>query len=206
MKYKEYLADHPQQSQKEIVTKTILNISVPCFYMVITTMAAFISLVMSDIPPVIDFGWMMAMGLAIAFGISFTLMPATMVYLKKDRDVYYFDFTQKITQFFSERVKNNIYSIFGIFSVLIVLSLWGMSDLYVQNRFIDYYKKDTEIYKGMETIDTRLGGTTPMDIVINAPQDFIDYQKQELTLMIEDGFYEEGKILSMEDGLSLIHI
>lgn len=200
VKYKEYLADHPKEPQKKIVTKTISNISVPCFYMVITTMAAFISLVMSDIPPVIDFGWMMAMGLAIAFALSFTLMPAIMVYLKKDRDAYYFDFTHKITTFFSSRVKNNIYSIFGIFSVLIVLSLWGMSDLYVQNRFIDYYKKDTEIYKGMETIDKRLGGTTPMDVVISAPQDFIEYQKQELSLMIEDGFYEEGKTLSMEDG------
>ena len=42
----------------------------------------------------------------------------------------------------------------------------------VENRFIDYFKPSTEIYKGMDLLDTRLGGTAPLDIVINAPSDW----------------------------------
>lgn len=75
----------------------------------------------------------------------------------------------------------------GFFAV-IILSVWGMSFLYGQNRFIDYYKEDTEIYRGMEVIDRKLGGTTPLDIVIDAPQDFLEFQKEEEAMMAEDGF------------------
>lgn len=199
VKYKEYAHDHPNQSQKEIVKETIRNISKPCFYMVITTMAAFVSLVMSNIPPIIDFGWMMTFGLGIAFIISFTLMPAMMMLIKKDKKITHYDFTRKITNFFSQKVQNHAYYIFGIFIVFMGFSVWGMSYLSVQNRFIDYYKQDTEIYKGMEVIDTQLGGTTPMDIIITAPAEFIEYQREDIALMIEDGFYEDYE-LSIEDG------
>lgn len=75
----------------------------------------------------------------------------------------------------------------GFFAV-IILSVWGMSFLYGQIRFIDYYKEDTEIYRGMEVIDRKLGGTTPLDIVIDAPQDFLEFQKEEEAMMSEDGF------------------
>ena len=53
--------------------------------------------------------------------------------------------------------------------VLSVLSIYGISRLEVENRFIDYFRSDTEIYQGMEIIDASLGGTTPLDIILQAP-------------------------------------
>ncbi|CAN0241410.1 unnamed protein product, partial [Chrysoparadoxa australica] len=48
----------------------------------------------------------------------------------------------------------------------------GISRLGVENRFIDYFKESTEIYQGMVLIDKKLGGTTPLDIIIDAPDGF----------------------------------
>mgnify|MGYP000486444117 CR=1 FL=1 len=62
-------------------------------------------------------------------------------------------------------------SVGGLVAVLVAVgSLWGVSKLTVENRFIDYFQEETEIYKGMVQIDRKLGGTTPMDIIIDAPK------------------------------------
>ena len=66
--------------------------------------------------------------------------------------------------------------------VFIVITIWGIvgiSMLSVENRFIDYFKESTEIYRGMELIDRKLGGTTPLDVIIDAPADF--FQPDEET-------------------------
>ena len=186
--YRECVEENPESDQRTLVRLTMSNISVPCFYMVLTTMMAFGSLVVSDIRPVIDFGWMMTFGLATSFALSFTLMPALMMFMKPERPLSHHDFTEKITNFFARIIQNQGRLVLGGFGILILLSLWGLNYLYVQNRFIDYYKPHTEIYRGMEIIDHKLGGTTPLDIVIDAPQDFLDYQKEEAELMAEEGF------------------
>jgi predicted RND superfamily exporter protein len=51
--------------------------------------------------------------------------------------------------------------------IVLIVSVIGISRLVVENSFIDYFKKSTEIYKGMKIIDQRLGGTTPLDVVVN---------------------------------------
>jgi predicted RND superfamily exporter protein len=62
--------------------------------------------------------------------------------------------------------------------VLALLSVAGMGFLTVENRFIDYFKESTEIYKGMEIIDRELGGTTPLDVIIDAPAEFFEQQEE----------------------------
>ena len=52
---------------------------------------------------------------------------------------------------------------------LVLISAIGISKIKVENRFIDYFHSDTEIYQGMLEIDKQLGGTTPLDIIIDKP-------------------------------------
>jgi len=185
--YSEYAVDNPQSSQKQLVEKMIRTISLPCAYMVSTTIVAFASLVISDIRPIIDFGWMMAVGLIISFIISFTFFPAAMSLLTPERLKTQEDFTNKITLYFSQFIRNHSRTIVIGFFGIAILSLIGTTFLNVQNRFIDYYKKDTDVYQGMLVIDQKLGGTTPLDIVIDAPQDFIEFQNNERQLLIDEG-------------------
>ena len=169
VRYRELFAAKPKAEQRVLVIETIQLMAKPCLYTVLTTIVAFSSLVVSNIRPVIDFGWMMTLGIIIALGVSFIILPAGMMILGKDKSTAKKDrsgvITAKFAQFTQQR--GPLVLLFAL--ALALLSAFGISRLEVDNRFIDYFKSDTEIYRGMEVIDTALGGTTPLDIILQAP-------------------------------------
>jgi predicted RND superfamily exporter protein len=155
-------------------------------------MVAFGSLIVSNIEPVIDFGWMMVMGVAIAFILSFTFFPAALVMLEPGVPRSRYDLTAAITAFFSRLISQHSKATMLAFALLAVVCVSGVARLTVENRFIDYYRKNTEIYQGMELIDRELGGTTPLEIIIDAPVEVIaEDDELELELQFEDEFDEE---------------
>lgn len=162
----------PQADQKTLVLHTIQEMAKPCFYTAITTIVAFCSLIVSDIRPVIDFGWMMTIGIALAFVLNFIYFPAVLVLLKPEKDITranvtrLFLFTMAVAGFTRKYAKPIVAA-----SVLVAaLGGMGIAQLEVENRFIDHFKSTTEIYRGMELIDTKLGGTIPLDFVIDADE------------------------------------
>ncbi len=204
VKYLEYQTKHHHASQQEIVTKSSTAIIIPCLFMVITTITAFGSLVVSGIRPVIDFGWMMTVGLTISFMVSFTLFPSVLMLLKPVEQIKHYDLTGKITEFFAQAIHQYGKIILITFIGMIIFVGIGIRFLTVENRFIDYYKESTEIYQGMKTIDEKLGGTTPLDVIIDAPADFMkEYNKkvQNYNLENPDDPYEPALI----DGYWFIH-
>ncbi len=161
---------YPNKDIFELITLTTNKMFWPILYTVLTTIIAFLSLIFSGIKPVIDFGWMMTLGLITSFIITFTLLPTLISFapienisLKKYED-------SKITIFFSNLSRNNKKIIFSFTGVLILLSVIGISRLEVENSFINYFSKNTEIYKGMKLIDEELGGTTPLEVILKFPQ------------------------------------
>ncbi len=181
VRYREaHLAD-PSADQLTLVREAIKRIVVPCFYTVLTTMVAFGSLIVSGIRPVIDFGWMMVIGLGIGFVFSFTLFPAGLMLLRPGKPRVLRDVTAAITAFFARMIDGHERATLVVTAILVVIGVTGITRLTVENRFIDYYKKSTEIYQGMELIDRELGGTTPLDIVIDAPQEE-DFEFDDLGL------------------------
>ncbi|MDK8464595.1 MMPL family transporter [Marinobacter sp. SS13-12] len=166
VRYREFQHDEPDASPRDTLRNTLLAMIKPCFYMAITTIVAFGSLTFSGIRPVIDFGWMMTIGLAVAFLITFVIFPALLALLpppvddrvRSDR-VPFTDMFARFTEHYGKTVLVGS----GILAILCVI---GLNRLSVENSFIDYFKSSTEIHQGMITIDDRLGGTTPLDVVI----------------------------------------
>ena len=191
VRYRELLNEQPENSQRALILETVKSKFIPCFYTSITTMVAFGSLLVSGIRPVIDFGWMMVIGITIAQIIAFTLFPAALVLLETEKPVRDHDITGAITQFFARMNERLGGGIMFLFLLLALLSAWGISNLTVENRFIDYYKDSTEIYQGMELIDRKLGGTTPLDVVIDAPADFFINEEAEEFYEDEDDFFAD---------------
>ncbi|MFT4582284.1 MAG: putative RND superfamily exporter protein [Gammaproteobacteria bacterium] len=167
VRYRELMRDLPiETSQYELVRETINHMVRPCFYTALTTIIAFTSLVVSGIKPVIDFGWMMTIGVSVLFLTSFTLFPALLLLLKKkplrrpEGDKYALtDGLGKFTE------KHGRVVLVGAL-VVTVLGVVGIQKLEVENSFINYFHKDTEIYQGLKQIDESLGGTTPLDIIL----------------------------------------
>ena len=192
VRYRELHKNNPTDSQQQLVWQTVKSKAEPAFFTAITTMVAFASLVISGIRPVMDFGWMMIMGILLSLILSFVLFPSVAVLMKPGRIPKENDITSKITLFFSAMIKRSGFTVIGFYLLLALLSVAGMSWLSVENRFIDYFKKDTEIYQGMVTIDRELGGTTPLDVIIDPDSDYYEFIKE----MAEDGVDTESAGIS----------
>ncbi len=168
VRYREIIAEYPHCDHLTAIFLTVSTMARPCLYTSLTTMVAFGSLYVSGIRPVIDFGIMMTVGVGVALIVTFLVFPASLALLKKGGE----DKRKRDGSAYTERLAvftlDNGHFILGAALLLVVLSGVGLTKLRVENRFIDYFRDSTEIYQGMKLIDERLGGTTPLDIVLDA--------------------------------------
>jgi len=178
VRYLQLSRDRPEDDQLALVRTTVQKMVRPCLYTAMTTVMGFSSLVVSEIKPVIDFGWMMSAGLAVTFGASFLLFPALLLVVGKTESKPIVDmerfqlpaYLARLTEFQGNKV-------LILAMILTVTSIGGISMLRVENSFVNYFSEDTEIYKGLKLIDEELGGTTPLEIIIK----FKDESVEELT-------------------------
>jgi uncharacterized protein len=162
--------EFPNFTKDEAVLEASKKMMLPILYTVLTTICAFLSLVFSGIKPIIDFGWMMTLGLLVSLLITFLLLPSLLNLFSTDNETNIKD-TEKsfITSLLGSFTKNNGILIFAPTLLIIFLSIVGIFKLEVENSFINYFDKETEIYKGMKKIDDDLGGTTPLYIILKFP-------------------------------------
>ncbi len=170
VRYRILKDETPDADQNTLVFHTMKDMTKPCFYTAITTIVAFCSLIVSDIRPVIDFGWMMTIGITLAFVLNFMYFPAVLVLLKPEKVSLRTDATKAFTMAVAGFTLKYAKPIVAASVLLAVLGGIGIRQLEVENRFIDHFKTTTEIYRGMELIDRKLGGTIPLDFVIDADE------------------------------------
>ncbi|MEH6549481.1 MAG: MMPL family transporter [Pseudomonadales bacterium] len=176
VRYRELAAQGDDRNQEELVWETVRSMARPCLYTTLTTLVAFASLVVSGIRPVIDFGWMMTLGVSSALILSFVILPAALMLLPREQRQTRVE-GKPFTLFFAGLTEHHGRKIIVLFSLLLISAVYGITQLQVENRFIDYFDESTEIYQGMETVDAQLGGTIPLDVIIDAdPQVLADMQ------------------------------
>ena len=186
VRYQEIASREKNSNQGELVSLTVQEMFKPCLYTALTTMVAFASLSISDIKPVIDFGKMMVVGILFAFILTFTALPSVMSLISKLASDSNKDFSKGLTLHFSSYTSKNGKVILIVSGLLLIFSIFGITKLTVENRFIDYFKESTEIYKGMELLDRKLGGTAPLDIILNAPKQLPEEEKSLVEDFVDD--------------------
>ncbi len=165
VRYRELQEEQPERTHEQLLGDTLRDMWSPSFYTAATTVVAFASLITSTIPPIIDFGWMMSIGISVSFILAFLLFPAWMALLQplREKSESNMDITPAVGRF-TERWGRSIV----VASVaLLVFAVLGMQRLRVENSFIEYFDESTDIYQGMVVIDKELGGTTPLEVVID---------------------------------------
>ncbi|MBT3878391.1 MAG: RND family transporter [Candidatus Scalindua sp.] len=167
VRYRELEVENPEWSQMELVKETVFSKFVPCLYTTLTTVAGFGSLLICDILPVINFGLMMSVGLVVSLIVTFFLFPAILCLLPKNKTGEERQFCSGFTRILANITQNYAKTVFIVTGLLIVMIGVGVSRLTVENSFIDYFRKSTEIYQGLKVIDQNLGGTTPLDIILS---------------------------------------
>lgn len=169
--YNEMLHKYPNAKNEKLVLTTILHKANPTFFAIVTTIAGFSSLIISNIKPIINLGWMMSAGIALSLIIAFIVFPTLVLLMpKKDVKKVTKDVTKQPSNLFIQKtlqlVLKDKKGIFITTAVILLFSLTGATKLIVENSFINYFKEDTAIYQGMKVIDKELGGTTPLDIIV----------------------------------------
>ena len=170
--------------QKALVSETLRQMFLPCLYTALTTVAAFASLVISDIKPLIDFGFMMVISIVSIFIFTFIYFGSLNALLSKT-NVSLKPVSESLTNKIFSWVEKRINTILILTFFVIFLSVVGFNKLTVENKFIDYFKSSSEIYKGLSLIDKKLGGTATLDVIIDAPS-----MGQEADFAFEDDFDE----------------
>ena len=184
-----------QLSKSEAVLETSKKMFLPILYTVLTTICAFLSLIFSGIKPIIDFGWMMTMGLIVSITVTFFLLPSLLTLFSSDDDINVKDTEKSIITFsLGYFAKKSTIILVSTTILLFIISIIGISKLEVENSFINYFDQETEIYKGMKKIDDDLGGTTPLNVIIKFPvQKKKDNGDDEFSEWDEDNDAENNK-------------
>ena len=186
--------EFPDYTKELAIIETTKKMFLPILYTVLTTICAFLSLIFSGIKPIIDFGWMMTIGLIVSISVTFFLIPSLLQFLSNDEDVVLKVANKSlITKTLGNFSKKNTYIILGSTLILVFISIKGIVKLEVENSFINYFDSETEIYKGMKKIDDELGGTTPMDIIIKFPKKIKKDGDDEFSEWEEEGEEDKAK-------------
>jgi len=167
VRYRELYIKNPETSQRELVLDTVSSMGKPCLYAALTTIAGFGSLLLCNILPVITFGWMMSAGILVSLVMTFLLFPSILVLMSKETPATERKPHFSLTPFLARFTEAHGLLILVVSGIALILTAVGVTRLTVENSFIDYFKHTTEIYQGMKTIDQNLGGTTPLDIIID---------------------------------------
>ena len=208
VRFKELAQQTPEADVKALTLLTLQQMSKPCLFTTLTTIAAFASLMISDVRPVIDFGWMMAIGVTIALTLSFLTFPILMSLLPKPKIAKHsteFTFTNTLANFTHQYGNQLIIALI----LIVTIALIGVSKLSVENRFIDYFKKSTEIHQGLSLIDQQLGGTMSLEIVFDdmASDYWVDDVLREDVHKIHqylDDLDATGKVLSIDTLMQIL--
>ena len=194
VRYQELGIFNKEINQKDLVNKTLRQMFLPCLYTALTTIAAFASLIVSDIKPIIDFGLIMVIGISITFIFAFIFFGSSLSIIKKGYLDLGSDKSKNITLYMHSFVENYPIPILISSFIIFAFSVLGISQLTVENKFIDYFKPSTEIYKGLSLIDQKLGGTATLDVIIDAPES----EDEDIDITFDDEFDDFGEILEDE--------
>ena len=164
--YREFYLTKPHLSNSQLVYLTLRDKASPSFFAIFTTVIGFLSLALSDIKPIIMLGVMMSASIAVSLALAFLLFGSAMTLMPKLAPVRTFESKFGFTKYCAKFALEHGRAVYMIALAVLIFGLYGISKLRVENSFISYFKDTTEIHKGMQVIDTKLGGTVPVDILI----------------------------------------
>ncbi|MFT5286281.1 MAG: putative RND superfamily exporter protein, partial [Planctomycetota bacterium] len=199
VRYRELLRERPDDDNRTLILDAVGHTFVPCLYASLTTVAGFTSLILCDILPVVTFGWMMTMGIGVSLVVTFVLFPAALFLMPKPPAAEEREFGLTLINFFARLAERRGTLVLVVSAIVGGLTILGATRLEVENSFINYFKQSTEIYRGMEFIDRELGGTTPLDIILNFETEADEETADGIDSDADDGFDEFDDFAFEED-------
>ena len=191
--YREFYAKHPKYSQNQLIYLTLRDKFSPSFWAIFTTVIGFSSLMSADIKPVIMLGIMMSAGISVSLVLAFLLFGSVNANLKKLAPVRTFENSFKFTKYCANLALNSRKIIYAVCVLVVCFGVYGISKIKVENSFIGYFKESTQIRQGMQVIDTKLGGTIPVDVIVKFKESEPKQEKTDEKDDFESEFENDAK-------------
>lgn len=156
---------------REAVIETCTTLFSPCFFTSLTTAIGMLSLQTSQLRPVAEAGALAALGVGFAFVCTFTVLPALLVTWPRmcptragERDRL-----SRLLRFAGAPTARRARLIVVGALAAVGLALLLVPDIQVGANALTYFREADPIRTHIERIDEALGGSTSMEVLIDAP-------------------------------------
>lgn len=186
-----YLANNPLTTKKEAVMNMIAEMWKPVVMTSVTTAVGFLSLLTSEVYPIKYFGMFTAFGVLVAMFLSLVLIPAGIMLLglPKVRIPKPSVKDDKPAQIFAHKFAVGLmkyrWVTLGLTALIIVISLYGASKVWINSSFLDKFEKNSEIVLTDQFINENFGGTSTINLILEGKENGI-FKSPEVLEKIED--------------------
>ncbi len=182
-----FLQKNPNATKKEAAVDMIKNMWKPVVMTSITTAVGFISLLTSEVYPIKYFGIFTALGVIAAMVFSLTLIPAgIMIFgLPKVNKIKKENIEQQgfAHRFAATIIKRRSISIIAT-ALIIVASVIGLQKVWINSSFLDKFEKDSDIVLTDKFINQNFGGTTQLNLILDAGNNKNAFKKPEVLKLV----------------------
>ncbi len=169
-----FMNENPDATKKEAILDMLVQMWKPVSMAAITTAVGFISLLTSQVYPIKYFGLFTAFGVIVAMFLSLFFIPA-FIYVtglpkakkiksndKGETDELAYSFTEKV-------LKHSTFTIIAT-TIIVALSVYGMTKVWINSSFLDKFEKESEIVKTDEFINEHFGGTSTINLILDGKE------------------------------------
>ena len=185
--------DHnPLAGKLEATKDMIKHMWKPVVMTSVTTAVGFTSLLTSEVYPVKYFGVFTAFGVMMAMVFSLVFLPAgVMIFglpkpkkVKQNEDKEGHSHSKVANNFAAAVIKHKYISIIGS-AVIIVLSIIGMQEMWINSSFLDKFEKDSEIVLTDKFINENFGGTSSLNLILDAVGKKDTFKEPEVLKLVD---------------------
>jgi len=185
--------DHnPLASKLEATKDMIKHMWKPVVMTSVTTAVGFTSLLTSEVYPVKYFGVFTAFGVMMAMVFSLVFLPAgVMIFglpkakkIKQNEDKEGHSHSKVANNFAAAVIKHKYISIIGS-AAIIVLSIIGMQEMWINSSFLDKFEKDSEIVLTDKFINENFGGTSSLNLILDADGKKDTFKEPEVLKLVD---------------------
>lgn len=176
------------KDKQEALSYIVKSVFIPCFLTTFTTAVGFISLAVSDLPPIREFAFMASAGMVFEFLFSFFFLvplilffPSEKIFIHNEKQKNDSIYLKSIVAF----VKKNAKSIVTVAAFIVVVSAWFATSIHIETNLLDFFKETSPVRKSLSHIEERLSGIATLDISLRAKE--------------PDAFIKPDNLLIMQD-------
>ncbi len=181
-----FLRENSGASRAEAVRDMLRNMWKPVIMTSVTTAIGFVSLLTSEVLPIKYFGMFTAFGVMSAMVFSLFLIPAFIMVWGARRPIKISQTHEDQSGFgsiFAVKVLKYKVLVVGITIALVAISLFGMGKVWINSSFLENFEKESEIVLTDAFINNHFGGTSTINVILEAENEGVLLGSDFLKLM-----------------------